>query len=277
VGATRYTDGVWQGPNAGDPPAALASEIREVATGDVNRDQVTDWVAVISCQVDLPLGNRGIQVVAFTRNGNGPFTLLGQVFVAGQNYGVEQPEVTADGVVRFIVSGPYESGAQSQAERHSMRWDGARFVAAAAPEAIPFPDPTQLTLTVTPSTVSSRETVLTISIHNGGSESVDYLVLNFSADLSDSPAGQSTAISIRPEGLPALLPVGSCQGWFDCSWAVSLEPVPPGQSASGRFTVSLSTPVSGLLRAHVTGVSLAYGHQPNATNSNALAVPITTA
>lgn len=277
VGETAYSGGVWHGTMLiPDPPVYVRSSIDDVVTADVNGDGATDWVAAITCNFGLVQGNHASQILAFTRQDDGPYTLLGQVFVAGAAYGLTEPQVTAEGVVRFIVAGPYESG-QSAAQWRSMRWDGDRFMVAGPPEAIPAPEPTELTLTVTPSTLSGPETVLTVSIHNGGSTATDYLELSFSPMLSDGDAGELISLSIRPEGFPVVLQAnGGCDGTANCTQAVRLEPVPPGQSATGRFTVSVSGPVTGHVFLYVGGVDRGHGSIANATTGNAVRVPIAT-
>jgi len=278
AGDTRYADGRWQGaPILTDPPIYVVSSIHQVATGDVNRDGTTDWVAAITCQHGIIQGMTAVQVVAFTRDANGPYTLLGPVFVAGGDYDASYPEVAADGVIRLIVSGPLEPVSAIVNEWRSFRWDGAGFAPVGSPVVIPTPEPTDLSLTITPSAVSGPSTVLSVTVHNAGPTSSDYLELRFSASLLDRDAGRLTSISIRPEGLPAeLRPFGVCQGTDDCSWMVRLEPVPAGQSATGRITVSLPTTITGgSLNLSVTGFVRGSGTVPNATAGNGATVPIT--
>jgi hypothetical protein len=171
--------------------------------------------------------------------------------------------------LRRAATGPYESD-QATSESLSFRWDGFAFGPAGSPVIIPVPDPTNLTLTITPETVSGPSTVLTVTVHNAGPASVDYLELGFSAMLVEGDAGRLTSIPIRPEGFPAgLRPFGSCEVTADCSWSVRLEPVPAGQSATGRFTVSVpSTITGGNMFVYVTGVAQGIGFLDNATNAN---------
>jgi hypothetical protein len=144
-----------------------------------------------------------------------------------------------------------------------------------SPVVVPNPGQTNLTLTVSPSEIAGPTTVLSVTVHNAGSVATDELDLSFSPFLLDSDAGALPSISIRPEGLPtALQPHGACQVTADCTWAVRLEPVPPGQTLTGRITVSVpSTVTGGDVFVYVGGVSRGYGYLANATTQNGVRVP----
>jgi len=272
AGETQYTHGGWQYEVAQDTPENVSSSIEEVATGDVDRDGSTDWVAVISCEFG-PLTYMN-QVVAFTKHGNEPYRLLGQVFVPDTNYLAGEPDVATDGVIRLSVTGPAET-VQETYERRSFQWNGSGFVSVGSPVVLPIPDPTALSLTITPSTVSGPSTMLSVTVHNVGTSSPDYLELMFRASLLDRDAGRLTSISIRPEGLVAdLRPHGECRGTAGCAWVVELEPVPAGQSATGRFTVSFPTTITGgNLLVDIAGVTRGYGPRENAAGGS-LVVPL---
>jgi hypothetical protein len=237
-GETQYNAGAWQ---AGSIPT---SEIWSVTAGDVDRDGTPDDVALISCAYGRIQGTSVSQLVAFT--GDGPYALLGQVIVAEPNYSVAWPEVAEDGTVRALVSGPLEPVGAATHEWRTWRWDGSGFARVGTPEVVGAPSPTDLRLAVSPSTVSGPRTQFTVTVDNAGSTATDYLVLTFAA---------GALLSIRPEGFNAELRPLGCDTPAGCRWAARLEPMAPGQSASGRFIVtglaageSLSISVHGWVR-----------------------------
>jgi hypothetical protein len=141
-------------------------------------------------------------------------------------------------------------------------------VPAGAPVAIPNPEPTDLTLTVDPATAASPAAVLTVTIHNGGASS-DYLLITFRA---------SVELSIRPENWSVdLQPIdvqeNDCGAPTGCYWRVRTDPVPAGQSASARFTVTFGGAVPDSLQVSVVGVTTS-GWQENRTDQNSVTVTV---
>jgi hypothetical protein len=267
-GETPYTDGTWQGPLIPGSSIPVESVIRQVATGDVNQDGQTDWVALIDCRFQNYQGGARSQVVAFSRGGDGPYTLLGQPFLGDGNTSLGFPEVLADGTIRVVVGGPLEPAGAATYEWRSFRWTGSGFVPAGAPVAIPNPEPTDLTLTVDPATAASPAAVLTVTVHNGGASS-DYLLITFRG---------SGELSIRPENWSAdLQPIdvqhNNCGGPTGCYWRVRAVPVAPGQSASARFTVTFGGAVPDSLQVSVVGVTTS-GWQENRTDQNSVTVTV---
>jgi len=146
-----------------DPPTYVRSGIAEVGIAAVNGDGGRDWIAHVTCTFGLIQGSSRSQLVAYADNGAGSYTLIGQVVLTDGNSGLSAAEVSADGTVRAIVSGPYEPAGAITHEWHTYRWDGSGFVTVGSPEPIATPEPSNLTLTVSPSTVSGPQSVLTIT------------------------------------------------------------------------------------------------------------------
>lgn len=279
VGETQYTDGIWQGSMiTTTPPTHVRSWIHKVATGDVNGDGAADWIAGIACEYGVDLGSFDSQVVAFTRYGNGAYELLGPVIVLEPGYRAGPAEVAVDGIVRVAVGGPYEGAPPTPSAWRSFRWNGTGFAPVGSPVLIPIPEPSNLTLAVAPATISSPTTVLTVTVHNVGTTSSDYMVLSFRA---------GAALSILPRGFPADLEPNRASDCpverpildesARCTWTLILEPVPPGQSATGQFTVFGADMVSVReVDVNVEGVVVGAPGQRNATTMNSVSVPIET-
>ncbi len=259
-GETQYTDGAWQGAMMGaDPPTYVRSHITMVATGDVDRDGISDWIATLTCN-DGRMHWTHNQLVAYAAAGAGQYRLIGQVFATDGNSGIGAAEVDADGTVRVVVSEGVEPPGLATSEWRTFRWDGSRFVLVGSPEPIPAPEPTNLRVTVSPSTVAGAESVLTVTVENVGLATTDYLVLHLIG-----------LRLVRPEGYAGeLSPIG-CDPQGACDWAMRLEPVAPGESASGRFTVSgaASSPTISVV---VLGGSYAPVSVPNLTNENVVTI-----
>lgn len=269
-GETQYTGGIWRGAELlADPPTYVESRISALATGDVDRDGTVDVIAKATCRHGLIQGMDSNQLVVFTRLDDGPYRLLGPVFLAGGNYDVFQAEVDADGTIRAIVLGPLEPAGSAVVERHSFRWEGSVFAPVGSPVAVPDPGSTDLSLTVVPAPVSGSALVLIVTVHNAGTTSSDYLEFTFNA---------AAALAIRPEGFPVdLQPIdvqdNDCGEPVGCYWRVQTEPVAPGQSASGRFVVAFDGAVRDSLRVSVVGGTLG-GWQNNVTDRNVVTVAI---
>jgi hypothetical protein len=266
-GETQYTDGVWEGPLVGADPYRVRSWIGSVATGDVNQDGLVDWVASVRCRFGPMPGADAQQIVAFTRRAAGPYELVGRVLLTDRSYSA-WPTVTADGTVRLAVHGPYEGGSL-QGEWRSFRWDGLGFVPTGAPEAIPAPEPTDLVLTVSPTTISGSTATLTVTVHNRATTASDFLSVRV-----ELVGGAEW--SLRLEGssvdLQPTRSYYSCD--VNCSWDLPVEPVPPGQTAVGRFTVTgPSSAMAEVLNISVVGI-VAGLEQANATTENYVRVPI---
>lgn len=269
AGETQYTDGAWQGPAIAGTTEHVSSSIGMVATGDVNGDGTVDVIATINCRYGLVQGMDSSQLVAFTRQGDGPYTQLGPVFQGRGEYDVTHAEIDADGTIRAVVAGPMEPVGSAVYEWRSFRWNGSAFAPAGSPVAIPDPDATNLTLTVTPETVSGPAADLTVTVHNAGTASSDYLELTVSA---------TAPLSIRPEGFSAdLVPIdvqqNGCGAPTGCYWSVRVEPVAAGQSASARFTVTFDTAVPDSVQVSVVG-GTTHGRQENATDQNSVTVTV---
>lgn len=264
-GETQYTDATWQGARIGAGPAYVTSRIYSVATGDVNLDGTLDWVVGISCVYGTDLGANVGQIVAFTRDGDGPYVLVGQVIVPDGGRGAGSAEVSADGIIRVVVGG---AEGDPTIERHSFRWSGSGFTLVGTPVVIPSPQPSNLRVTVSPSTLSGPVTVLSVTVHNAGPDSTEYLILDFATFEALS------SLSIRPAGFATdLQPHSACLLAF-CTWSATLEPVAPGQSETGQFTVEVSGDPGGYLFVHVSGGAL--HNVPNVTTQNGVRVPIGT-
>jgi len=211
-------------------------------------------------------GADGEHIVAFTRRADGPYELLGRVLLTDRSH-YAWPTVTADGTIRLAVHGPYE-GWPVQAEWRSFRWGGSGFVPAGAPEAIPAPEPTDLVPTVSSTTISSSTATLTVTVHNRATTASDFLSVRV-----ELVAGAGW--SIRLEGSSAdLQPTRSYSCEVNCYWDLPVAPVPPGQTAVRRFTVT--GPSSAMAEAlNITVVGIVAGlEQTNATEENRVRVPI---
>ena len=127
-----------------DPPTYVRSGIAEVGIAAVNGDGGRDWIAHVTCTFGLIQGSSRSQLVAYADNGAGSYTLIGQVVLTDGNSGLSAAEVSADGTVRAIVSGPYEPAGAITHEWHTYRWDGSGFVTVGSPEPIATPEPSNL-------------------------------------------------------------------------------------------------------------------------------------
>jgi hypothetical protein len=185
------------------------------------------------------------------------YRLIGQVFATDGNFSIEWPEVNGDGAIRAVVSGPLHSpGTETTSQWRTFQWDGSRFVTVGQPEPVPAPERTNLRLTVSPSTVAGAETVLTVTVENLGPATTDFLELHLTG-----------LRLVRPEGyVGELTPIG-CDSQDACGWTMLLEPVAPGESASGRFAVQ-AAPSSQTVSVVVSGGSYGPGQVANLTDEN---------
>ncbi len=218
-GSVQFQAGAVREP--ADPDGfAVQLDVRVMAVGDVNGDTKADLVASIGCRYGRVQGMNESQVVAYTRS---DAALIGQVAALGGNASLGVGEVLADGSVRIAVSENLEPVIAIRASWHTYRWDGTGFEETGVPVDIPVGEPTALSLTAATAT-TGRVVTLTLTVHNGGTEA-NALNLTFIS-------GQPLILRHGTVEFARNLASTSC-----CVWIVLVAAVPPGETATGTFTL----------------------------------------
>jgi hypothetical protein len=122
---------------------------------------------------------------------------------------------------------------------HTYRWDGAGFGPFGSPVDIPIGEPTGLSLTATTATAGWVVT-LTLTVHNGGTTPTDFLYLSF---LAEAQLVLRHGTVTYPDMAP---------GPDTSVWSVFVAAIPPGESATGTFTLEFPPEAAGSTELTVT-------------------------
>lgn len=248
---------------AADPDGfAVQLDVRVMAVGDVNGDTKADVVARIGCRYGRVQGMTESQVLVFTRS---DAALIGQVAALDGNASLGLGEVLADGSVRIAVSENLEPvTATPPARWHTYRWDGTGFEETGVPVDIPVGEPTALSLTATTTATAGRVVTFSLTVHNGGTEA-NALNLTFFS------------------GQPLILRHGTVEfarnlaGTPCCVWVVFVAAVPPGETATGTFT--LEFPPAAVSPTDVTVTAFGFNGRgatlPSVDNTNRATLTLT--
>jgi hypothetical protein len=253
-GQVHFVGGIWRATTAavGFTASVVASE---TVSGDVTGDGDDDALVVLRCAARADQAQSLTQVAAYSSNGS----LLGQVARGSATEDVSSPMIQPDKSVRVTIT---SNAAGSQ--WRTYRWSGQAFGPAGPPVDVPAAAPTVLNITVTPTVAPGTITSLAVTVHNGGTQKSDFLVVTIR---SRAPMVPGRLIAPPPTacGTPA-----------GCRWDARFEPVAPGQSATCEFTVLFTGPGgnAGPVDVKVVGWSRAVGEQPNADGTNEVTVQL---
>jgi hypothetical protein len=265
-GPVQFHSGEWLG-SADETGFRPSIVIDEAVTGDVNGDGAADQVAILRCIAGPIQGNSKSEVVAYT-NVAGTYALIGRVFLADEFTMLSEPQVQSDTTVRVVLYGPVEPVSAAKRQWHTFRWTGASFQPVGQPvDVVVVDEPTNLSVTATAPAVAGGRTALAVTVHNGGPVRSDYLLVSLRS---------TVPFTVRADGLASSLLPRGCDTYFGCVWAVRVEMLGAGQSATGTFTIEAPGGADGEadLTVSVYGWLVGQGYQMNADDANTVTVPI---